>query len=119
MGCFHQTKLVTVEEAPKTPKIFAAFPATTQQGLIQRWGSRDDSRLSFEFAESAKRLAATHVGSYESLMSTYEQVIDGPLRYDGWTLLAQPIIEIYRDSPAEVGEDDLRTDLYFPVAKLS
>ena len=62
MGCFHQTKLVTVEEALKTPKIFAAFPATTQQGLIQRWGSRDDSRLSFEFAESAKRLAATHVG---------------------------------------------------------
>ena len=33
-----------------------------QRGLIQRWGSRDDSRLSYEFAESAKRLAATHVG---------------------------------------------------------
>lgn len=63
-------------------------------------------------------LHAQHVGSYDRLASTYEQVIDGPLRYDGWTLLAQPIIEIYRDSPAEVAEDDLRTDLYFPVVKL-
>ncbi|KGJ76954.1 hypothetical protein GY21_08505 [Cryobacterium roopkundense] len=34
----------------------------SHRGLIQRWGSRSDSRLSYEFFESAKRLAATHVG---------------------------------------------------------
>lgn len=53
---------MTADQPAKTPKIFAGFPAVTQSGLIQRWGSRDDSRLSYEFAESAKRLAATHVG---------------------------------------------------------
>lgn len=63
-------------------------------------------------------LAATHVGNYDRLLDTYEKVIDGPLRYDGWTLLAQPIIEVYRNSPSEVDEDELRTDIYFPVAKL-
>ena len=63
-------------------------------------------------------LAATHEGNYDRLLDTYEKVIDGPLRYDGWTLLAQPIIEVYRNSPSEVDEDELRTDIYFPVAKL-
>lgn len=63
-------------------------------------------------------LRATHTGGYDRILDTYEQVIDGPLRYDGWTLLAQPIIEVYRNSPSEVAEEELRTDLYFPVAKL-
>lgn len=63
-------------------------------------------------------LMATHQGDYERMLDTYEQVVNGPLRYDGWTLLAQPIIEVYRNSPSEVGEDDLRTDIYFPVVKL-
>lgn len=63
-------------------------------------------------------LRTTHHGDYDRILDTYEQVVNGPLRYDGWTLLAQPIIEVYRNSPSEVSEDDLRTDIYFPVAKL-
>jgi DNA gyrase inhibitor GyrI len=63
-------------------------------------------------------LRATHEGAYEQIQSTYEQVFDGPMRYDGWTLLAQPIIEIYRNSPSEVDEDELRTDIYLPAVKL-
>jgi DNA gyrase inhibitor GyrI len=63
-------------------------------------------------------LKVTHEAGYDSILSTYDEVIEGPLRYDGWTLLAQPIIEIYRNSPSEVSEGDLRTDIYFPVAKL-
>ena len=53
---------MSVADPPNTPKIFAAYPATDERRLIQRWGHRNDSRLSYEFAESAKRLAATHVG---------------------------------------------------------
>lgn len=62
-------------------------------------------------------LRATHVGPYDRLLDTYAEVIDGPLRYDGWTLLAQPIVELYRNSPSEVAPEDLRTDVYFPVIK--
>lgn len=53
---------MTAAEPAKPPRIFAAYPATTERGLIQRWGPDDNNRLSYEFAESAKRLAATHVG---------------------------------------------------------
>ena len=63
-------------------------------------------------------LKVTHRGAYDRILSTYEAVFDGPMRYDGWTLLAQPIIEIYRNSPSEVDEDDLETDIYIPAAKL-
>ncbi|MCB0878847.1 MAG: GyrI-like domain-containing protein [Thermoleophilia bacterium] len=62
-------------------------------------------------------LRVTHRGAYERILSTYDEVFDGPMRYDGYTLLAQPIIEIYRDTPSEVDEDELRTDIYFPVVK--
>ncbi len=63
-------------------------------------------------------LRATHRGAYDRILDTYEKVFDGPMRYDGWTLLAQPVIEIYRNSPSEVDEDDLETDIYIPAAKL-
>lgn len=63
-------------------------------------------------------LRATHEGAYEQIESTYSSIFDGPMRYDGWTLLAQPIIEIFRNSPSEVDEDELRTDIYLPAAKL-
>lgn len=63
-------------------------------------------------------LCATHHGEYERIFDTYEKVLEGPMRYDGWTLLAQPIIEVYRNSPSEVHSEDLQTDIYFPVAKL-
>jgi AraC family transcriptional regulator len=62
-------------------------------------------------------LRAVHIGPYEQMMSTYEEVMNGPLRYDGWQLLAQPIVEVYRDSPSEVPMDELHTDIYFPVIK--
>lgn len=63
-------------------------------------------------------LRATHVGAYERIFDTYERIVSTELRYGGWTLLAQPIVEIYRDSPSEVAEQELRTDIYFPVAKV-
>lgn len=63
-------------------------------------------------------LKVTHEGAYEQIQTTYTQVFDGPMRYDGYVLLAQPIIEVYRNSPSEVDEDELRTDIYIPAAKL-
>jgi hypothetical protein len=47
---------------PTSPLIFSKFPSVSGPHLIQRWGPRSDSRLSYEFAASARRLAGTHVG---------------------------------------------------------
>lgn len=63
-------------------------------------------------------LRAVHEGAYDHLMDTYDEVLTGALVAGGWTLLAQPIVEVYRNSPSEVPEAELRTDVYFPVAKL-
>jgi len=63
-------------------------------------------------------LRATHMGAYDHILETYDHVMEGPLRTDGWTLLAQPIVEVYRNSPSEVSVDELATDIFFPVAKL-
>lgn len=63
-------------------------------------------------------LHASHKGSYENINSTYEDIFNGAFRYDGWVLTAQPIVEIYRNSPSEVSEDELYTDIYLPVIKM-
>lgn len=63
-------------------------------------------------------LKITHEGSYDRIDSTYADVFDGAMRYEGWVLFAQPIIEVYRNSPSEVPSEKLRTDIYIPAAKL-
>jgi len=63
-------------------------------------------------------LQATHVGPYSELRKTYDVVLGSTLRYAGLELVAAPIIELYRDSPAEVPEDDLHTDIMVPVVQL-
>ena len=58
-----------------------------------------------------------HTGPYDTILDTYDKAQVEHFRYGDWVIPAQPIIEIYRDSPAETDEDDLRTDIYFPVIK--
>ena len=65
-----------------------------------------------------KYLKATHHGGYETIGRTYDDVLGNTMRYEGLELVAAPMIELYRNSPAEVSEDDLVTDIYLPVVKL-
>jgi DNA gyrase inhibitor GyrI len=62
-------------------------------------------------------LCATHTGPYEELSSFYDALASGPLASGEWTLLAQPIIEIYRNSPSEVVADELITEIYVPAVR--
>lgn len=63
-------------------------------------------------------LRATHEGPYDDVMRTYDHVLTVELRLKEYELVSAPIIELYRNSPAEVSEDQLLTDIYFPVVKL-
>lgn len=63
-------------------------------------------------------LKVTHEGDYGLLSRTYEAALDNTIRYAGLELAAAPIIELYRNSPAEVAEDELITDIMFPVAQV-
>jgi DNA gyrase inhibitor GyrI len=63
-------------------------------------------------------LKVRHSGRYDRLPDTYDQALGISLQAARLQLVAAPIIEIYRNSPAEVDEDDLVTDVYFPVVQL-
>lgn len=63
-------------------------------------------------------MKVTHHGSYSHLPNTYTEALGIAMQVDDLELLAAPIIEVYRNSPSEVDEDDLVTDLYFPVIEL-
>lgn len=63
-------------------------------------------------------LKVRHAGPYGRLPDTYDQALGISLQAARLRLVAAPIIELYRNSPAEVEEDDLVTDLYFPVVQL-
>lgn len=60
-------------------------------------------------------LHVAHSGSYDTISETYDEALGINFRVDGCVLLAAPMLEVYRNSPSEVDEDELLTDIYIPV----
>lgn len=59
-----------------------------------------------------------HMGPYDKIHETYREALGVSMQVEELELISAPIIEIYRNSPSEVDEDDLATDIYFPVIQL-
>lgn len=59
-----------------------------------------------------------HHGAYDKLPQTYADALGMTLQVNELHLLAAPILELYRNSPADTPTDELITDLYVPVAHL-
>ncbi len=59
-----------------------------------------------------------HTGPYDDLPSFYERILGVNLSVTGCTLGAAPIIEMYRNSPAEVAPEDLLCDIFVPVVRI-
>jgi DNA gyrase inhibitor GyrI len=68
--------------------------------------------------QPGRYLKAVHQGSYDTIMRTYETVLEVTLRIHEYELVSAPIIELYRNSPSEIAEEELVTDIYFPVIQL-
>ncbi len=62
-------------------------------------------------------LKVTHEGPYDQVPATYDEAMDVVMPQHGLDMLAAPIIEVYRNSPAEVLDEELRTDIYIPVIR--
>ena len=58
---------------------------------------------------------ATHLGSYTTLGDTWARMMGEWLPGSGLRVGEGPSYEVYRNTAAEVREEDLRTDLYIPV----
>ena len=59
---------------------------------------------------------AEHVGSYEGLNDAWARLKEQTFREGGHRIGARPSYEIYRNDPMTVPKDELRTDIYVPIA---
>jgi AraC family transcriptional regulator len=62
-------------------------------------------------------LVVRHQGPYDEMKRTYEDALSRHLAFAGLAVVSAPIIEIYRNSPAEVESGDLITDIHIPVVQ--
>jgi len=60
--------------------------------------------------------SAEHVGSYEGLADAWARLKEQTFRESGHRIGARPSYEIYRNDPMSVPKDQLRTEIYVPVA---
>ena len=58
-----------------------------------------------------------HMGPYSDISESYDKAMNDVMGMNGLDLLAAPMLEMYRNSPTEVPEDELVTDIYFPVIR--
>lgn len=63
-------------------------------------------------------LKVSHQGAYDLIPSAITKTLEVTMSIEEYELVAAPILELYRNSPAEVSESDLLTDIYVPVAQL-
>ncbi len=59
---------------------------------------------------------AEHIGSYEGLNDAWSRLKDKTFRESGHRIGARPSYEIYRNNPMSVPKDQLRTEIYVPIA---
>lgn len=102
------------------PRLFAADARRYDVGVpVDPEDARDVEQPAFiTVTMPGQYLKVTHRGSYSTLARTYEAALGATMRYENLELAAAPMIELYRDSPAEVPEEDLTTDIYIPVVRL-
>lgn len=102
------------------PRIFPPDQRRYDVGIpIDPEDAPDVERPAFVTVTSpGEYLKATHKGPYDTISRTYDDVLGNTLRYERMEMVAAPMIELYRNSPAEVAEEDLTTDIYIPVIQL-
>ncbi len=59
---------------------------------------------------------ATHQGSYATLGDMWARLLGEWLPSSGWDVAATPGFEVYLNTPGHVKTEDLRTELYLPLA---
>jgi AraC family transcriptional regulator len=56
-----------------------------------------------------------HAGTYTTLSQTYLRLIGGYFIQEGLALADRPCIEVYRNTPMDTAEPDLRTEVWAPI----
>ena len=99
------TKKFSIEEM--ICEFDAAVVADIPEGL--ELSGRVEQGTTYE----GKALKTTHVGAYSDLKATYEKFIVY-IEANGYEINGD-CWEVYIDDPSKVAEEELRTNIYFPV----
>jgi AraC family transcriptional regulator len=80
----------------------------------------DDVHLPTELAErrlpAGRHARTTHIGPYATLADAWSRMMSECTSGRGIRIAAGPCYEIYRNDPSSTRPEELRTDLYVPVA---
>lgn len=83
-------------------------------GIVVSAGFRPEGEIGVQEV-GGEYAVCEHRGAYETIGDTYARLCGEWVPGTGRELHSGPAIEVYRNSPREVGRDDLLTDLYLPL----
>lgn len=112
-----------IRDKPTMLAIYHDDPATTPEAELSSHAAivvADSARLPDELGEqrlNAGRYACTtHVGPYEQLGEVWARFLGQWLPHSGERMGNGETFEIYLNNPMEVPKEQLRTELYIPLA---
>lgn len=78
-------------------------------------GEAEEGRVKIKKIPAQNVLSTVHKGSYSGVSSVYMALAEYALK-NGYEIVGPPM-EIYLSNPSEVAEEDLLTEIRFPVVK--
>jgi AraC family transcriptional regulator len=100
---------------PDDPDITPMGKVRFDVGLIGDIPISAKSRLKHEFIQPGRWAVAVHSGSYLTLHETYLRLVGGWCTKHSMALGDRPCIEKYLNSPTQVSEAELRTEVWAPI----
>lgn len=98
------------------PETTAADELRSAAGITMSTDADVPAGLDEEQLPAGRYLCSTHLGSYDRLGEAWGQMTGEWLPQSGYRGRDGVSYEIYRNNPSEVPEDELKTELYVPVA---
>lgn len=103
---------------PDDPDVTPAGLIRFDVGLIETGAGSHPlpAPLRREVVPAGRWAVCVHAGSYTNLSTTYLRLVGGYFPSAGLGLADRPCIEVYRNTPGDTAEADLRTEVWAPIA---
>ena len=104
LGIYHDDPKLTAQEELRSDAGITVSPDATLPAEL------DEQRI-----PAGRYAVTTHIGPYATLVDTWEQFMQEWLPHSGNRFGEGVSYEVYRNTPGDVPEDQLHTDIFIPV----
>lgn len=103
---------------PDDPDVTPAGLIRFDVGLVETDRHVGDlpAALRREVVPAGRWAVCVHAGSYDTLSATYLRLVGGYFPSAGLGLADRPCMEVYRNTPVDTADADLRTEVWAPVS---